>query len=469
MSEPICPGCTERDAVIATLLARITTLETQVATLEARLGQNSSNSSIPPSANPPSAPPPVKKKSSGRKRGGQAGHKGHHRERLPADRVDHVIPLIPSRCERCQEPLPVQGGANDPEPTIHQVAELPRVLAVVTEFQGHARTCPCCAHVTREHIPEEITANAFGTRLTAALGYLAGCQYVSMRGLEEVADTLLGVPVSLGTINTMRQELADALEQPHKDIGEEVRSSQFKNADETSWKLSGQKCWLWVAVTAVAAFFLIRPKRDALALQALLGEEPQGVLGTDRYKAYSLVPKGRRQFCWAHLKRDFQAMVDRKNSGSKIGEELLFWVEALFGWWEKLSTEKITREQFRKHMDLVRFAVSLALKQGLGCGCAATEGTCAELLAHEESLWVFVDVPGVEPTNNAAERALRGAVLWRKRSFGSQSEAGCRFVERVLSVAQTLRMRGAAVLDFFADALSALRQGIPAPQILPSR
>jgi transposase len=236
--------------------------------------------------------------------------------------------------------------------------------------------------------------------------------------------------------------------------------------DETTWKLRGDKCWLWVAVLAQAAFFLVRPRRDARSLQALLGEEPKGVLGTDRAKAYGLVPGGRRQFCWAHLKRDFQAMVDRQNHGSKVGEDLLWWAERVFASWGQLREGQISREEFRKRMDLVRYAVRLALLRGQSCGCAATEGTCAELLGHEESLWVFVAVEGVEPTNNAAERALRGAVLWRKRAFGSQSEAGCRFVERVLSVAQTVRLRGGRVLDFLADALTAQRHGLPAPKVL---
>jgi transposase len=466
MSETTCPGCQQRDAAIAALLQRIAALEGQVADLQARLGKNASNSSIPPSANPPSAPPPVRKKPSGRKRGGQPGHQGHHRDRLSADRVDHVIPLIPSHCERCRAPLPQEPSANDPEPTVHQVAELPRLLAVVTEFQGHARACPCCLHVTREHIPAEIIAHAFGTRLSGALGYLAGCQYVSTRGLQEVADALLGVPLSLGAITAMRQEVAAALEQPHQEIGEEVRTADFKNVDETTWKLAGSKCWLWVAVLAHAAFFLVRPKRDAKSLQALLGEEPRGVLGTDRAKAYGLIPKGRRQFCWAHLKRDFQAMVDRQNQGSEVGEDLLWWTERVFAWWGQLREGRVSREEFRRRMGLVRYAMRLALQRGAACGCAATAGTCAELLAQEESLWVFVEVEGVEPTNNAAERALRGAVLWRKRSFGSNSEAGCRFVERVLSVAQTVRLRGGRVLDFLADALTAYRHGLPAPKLL---
>ena len=183
MSEPSCPGCAQRDALIEALQQRVADLGRQIRDLQQRLGVNASNSSLPPSANPPSAPKPVVKKPTGRKSGGQPGHPGHQRARLPPSRVRHVIPLIPTHCEACHSPLPVQPSAADPEPVWHQFAELPPVSAVVTEFQGHARTCPCCGHLTRESIPAEIRAHAFGPRLAAALSYLSGSQYVSQRGL----------------------------------------------------------------------------------------------------------------------------------------------------------------------------------------------------------------------------------------------------------------------------------------------
>jgi transposase len=188
MSQPSCPGCAQRDALIATLLQRIADLEREVHDLKQRLGLNASNSSLPPSANPPAAPPLVVKKPTGRKTGGQPGHPGHQRLRLPAARVQHVIALVPSQCEACQAPLPQQPSAADPEPVWHQFAELPRVSAVVTEFQGHARTCPGCGHVTRESIPAAIRAHAFGPRLAAVLSYLSGSHYVSQRGLCQDED-----------------------------------------------------------------------------------------------------------------------------------------------------------------------------------------------------------------------------------------------------------------------------------------
>src|SRR5829696_5261716 len=205
MSEPVpgCPRCVE-------LLERIAQLEQQVRALEARLGQNASNSSVPPSANPPSAPKPVVKKRTGKPTGGQPGHRGQSRLRLPPERVQHTIALVPSQCERCQAPLPAQPGPDDPEPSWDQFAELPRLAAVVTEFQGHARTCACCGHVTRERIPAEIRAHTFGPRLSAVLGYLQGSHHVSHRGLEEIAEVVFGVPLSLGSVTALQEQLGEA-------------------------------------------------------------------------------------------------------------------------------------------------------------------------------------------------------------------------------------------------------------------
>ena len=151
-------------------------MERQLHDLQARLGANASNSSLPPSANPPAAPKPVVKKPSGRRTGGPKGHPGHQRLRLPPERVQHVIPLVPTHCAGCQAALPPRPSPGDPEPVWHQFAELPKVSAVVTEFQGHARTCPDCGHVTRAAIPAEIRAHAFGPRLAAVLSYLSGSQ-----------------------------------------------------------------------------------------------------------------------------------------------------------------------------------------------------------------------------------------------------------------------------------------------------
>jgi transposase len=465
MSESNCPGCVQRDAVIATQQQRIADLERQVSDLQQRLGLNASNSSLPPSANPPSAPPPVVKRPTGRKSGGQPGHKGHQRLRLPPQRVQHVIPLIPSHCECCHAPLPQQPSPDDPAPVWHQFAELPKVSAVVTEFQGHARTCPDCGHVTREAIPAEIRAHAFGPRLAATLSYLNGSQYVSQRGLEDVCDVIFGVPLSLGSVTALQEQMSQALAPAHQEIANEVRSAPVKNVDETGWKQAGGKRWLWTAVSATAALFVIHLTRGAAGLKALLGQTVTGIIGSDRWSVYGMIPLVRRQLCWAHLRRDFQAMID---AGKEllIGDRLLHWSNEMFHRWHRVRDGTMSRAEFTEWIDAeCRPRVKRWLELGRDSDCAKTATTCAEILKVEPALWTFAHHEGVEPTNNAAERALRPAVIKRKRSFGNHSEPGCRFVERLLSVTQTLRLRQRPVLDYLVAALTAHRHGLPAPEL----
>jgi len=470
MSEVSCPGCVQRDALIEALQKRVGELERLVKDLQARLGANASNSSLPPSANPPAAPPAVVKKPTGRKSGGQPGHKGHQRLRLPLDRVQHVIALVPTHCEGCHAPLPVQPSQGDPEPVWHQFAELPKVQAVVTEFHGHARTCSCCGHVTREAIPAGIRVHAFGPRLAAVLGYLQGSHHVSHRGLEEIAEVVFGVPLSLGSVTALQEQMSEALAPAHEEIAQEVRPAPVKNVDETGWKQAGKKRWLWTAVTNTAALFVIHLRRGAEGLKALLGETIAGLVCSDRWSAYHLIPVERRQLCWAHLRRDFQAMVDRGGEAGAVGAELLAHADMMFGLWHKVRDGKRRRRWLLGHVeDWLRAEVRSLLEQGAACSCAKTAGVCKEILKLEEAMWTFARQEGLEPTNNAAERALRPAVIKRKRSFGCHSEAGCRFVERLLSVTQTLRMLRRPVLDYLVEALVAHRHGLLAPELLATR
>lgn len=459
---PACPGC-----VAAQI--RIADLEARIQALEALLGKNASNSSIPPSANPPSAPAPVAKKPSGRKRGGQKGHKGHSRTRLPPEALSHVIALIPSHCQACKLPLPQQPLPGDPDPTWHQVFELPRQPAVVTEFQGHARTCPC-GHITHHAIPAEILKDSIGPRLAAALAVLAGCHHVSQRGLEDIASVLLGVPLSLGSLARLQGQITDALQAPVAQLQKEVRAAAVKHVDETGWKNAGQKRWLWVAVTATAVLLLVCRTRGRAALHALLGDEPSGILVSDRWSAYSGIPPPRRQLCWAHLKRDFQAMAEVPGKAGRVGRNLLELVARTFWLLAEVREGRQTRAWlWERLLKGVRPEMKLFLEEGAACGHAATEGTCAHILKLEEALWTFARVDGVEPTNNAAERSLRPAVVRRKKSFGSASEQGETWLGRLFSVVQTLKRRALDVLGYLTEALSCFRHGLQVPLIPAAR
>ncbi|MGH9207606.1 MAG: IS66 family transposase, partial [Acidimicrobiales bacterium] len=322
---------------------RLATLEQRIHTLEEQLAKNASNSSLPPSANPPHAPKPVVKTPSGKKPGGQPGHPPTLKRRLPPERLQLVIPFVPLTCRRCGHDLPQQAGPGDPEPSWHQVAELPQLGAHVTEYQGHARTCPACQTVTHAAIPADICRHSFGPNLAATLAYFVGCHHVSRRGVEEIADTVFDVPVSLGSIGHLEEQMSQALAPAHAEAVTAVRTAEVKHADETSWRQSGKKRWLWLAATATVAAFVVHARRSLAGLQALLGEAIVGIVISDRWKVYEVLPDGRRQLCWAHLIRDFRALSERRGTSRQIGEDLLALSGVLFEYWPKVRDGTISR------------------------------------------------------------------------------------------------------------------------------
>jgi transposase len=461
-----CPGCVERDQVIAALQQRVADLEARLRDLEDQLRRNAANSSVPPSANPPQAPKPVVKQPTGKKPGGQPGHPHHPRVRLPADRVCRTVVHRPTACERCQQPLPVEPGPQDPEPTWHQIVDLPEVSAFAIEHQGHARTCPCCGHLTWATIPAEVRQTATGPNLAAAVAYLTGCLHLSKRAAQEAVEDLFGAPLALGSVTALEQEMSAGLQPVYAEAAAAAQAAPVKNVDETSWKRAGHKCWLWAVVTNVVLFFTIHRSRGDAGLRALLGDDRGGIIGSDRWVVYDQFDAYRRQLCWAHLLRDFQAMAEREGASRRLGNDLLLFAEDVFHWWYRVRDGTLARSTLRRYIDAQRPWLRQRWEAGARLANAKTAAVCRNLLAWEPALWTFVRVEGVEPTNNAAERALRTAVLWRKRSFGCHSEAGCRFVERMLTVVQTLRQQGRQVLGFLKQTVLAHRQGQAAPQVV---
>jgi transposase len=462
MDVPECPGCKKRDEIIADLLRR-------VAALEARLNVHSGNSSTPPSANPPGAKPPVVKKKSSRRPGGQPGHPPHLKQLLPADRVNHVFVFAPDRCRACEAALPQDTAAHDPAPTRHQLAELPELTAIVTEYQGHCRTCPACGEITKATIPAELRAHSVGPRLAATLSYLAGGHHVSKRGLEEITEDVFGVPIALGTVSALEQQMSEALAPAHEQVLEAVREAPVKHVDETGWKQAGQRRWLWVAATQTVAAFVIHTRRNLAALTVLLGESIRGLIVSDRWATYNQLPNDRRQICWAHLKRDFQKCIDRgRPQGAAIGKDGLKLVRRVFKAWHRFrgGGEAESRDELvQRFLPIIREFDRL-LERGCRCADPAVATFCENLMSLGEALWMFVAEENVEPTNNHAERVLRQGVLWRKTSFGCASERGCRFVERLLSVVQTLRLQRRPVLTFLVQSLTAHRAQQPQPALI---
>lgn len=457
MGVPGCEGCRR-------LEARVAELEAVVRELQARLKQDATNSSLPPSANPPHGRKPVTKEKTGRRRGAQPGHQAHFRVRLPAERVE-VIHFVPEDCQDCGAALPQQAGPNDPAPTWHQYAELPALAAHVTEYQGHARTCLRCGGVTRAAIPPAARAHSFGPRLTAALAYFVGRLHVSRRATEEAVEALFDVPLSLGTIGNLEQETAAALAPAHAEAQQAVRAAAVKNVDETGWKQAGQKRWLWAAATAQVACFVIHVSRGLVGLTALLGASLKGILCSDRWSVYGCWEAARRQVCWAHLKRDFQKLVDRGGAARQYGQAGLAAVGVLFHEWH-LFRGGGSRAALQFELEPQRALLRDWLGAGARCRESKTAAFCQNLLDLEPALWTFLYEPGVEPTNNHAERILRQGVLWRKNAFGCQSTDGCRFVERILTVTQTLRLQQRPVFAYLAEAIAAHRAGTPIPKLL---
>lgn len=441
-------------------------LREEVRQLKALLGKNASNSSLPPSANPPQASPPVSKAKTGRKPGGQPGHAPHLKQWLPPERVSRVEHFIPKRCARCQAGLAQAAGPRDPEPTRHQVADLPPVRAEVIEYQGHARTCPCCGMVNRASIPEAIRQHSIGPGLAAAMAYLVGCHQVSRRGVEEIVETLFEVPVALGTVSNLEEEMSQALAPVHEEALAAVQAAPVKHVDETGWKKRGQKYWLWVAATTQLSVFVVHARRGLAGLTALLGEVG-GIIVSDRWSAYRGLPVYRRQLCWAHLRRDFQALVDLGGKAKRFGEELLMFSDDVFHWWSRVRDGTMTRSRMRSKINKQRPWLRDLLKRGCTSGCAKTAALCGQLTELEPALWTFLRHNGVEPTNNRAERAVRKGVLWRKKSFGCVSEGGCQFVARILTVVQTLRQQSKPAWRFLCDALQAHRSHQATPRLIP--
>lgn len=455
-----CPGCKQRDE-------RIAELERRLAQVEARLKTNAGNSSTPPSANPLGAKPPVVKKKSKRQRGGQAGHPPHLKQLLPPERVTRTTLIVPEVCEACQAALPRAAGPSDPEPKRFQVVELPPIAVEVVEYQAHGRTCAGCGQVTQATIPAALRAHSVGPRMTATLSYFSGCHGVSKRGVEEIAETVLGLPISLGTVANLEQEVGAALEPAHREALEAVRQADVKFADETSWKLWGKLCWLWAGAAAGVAAFVIHARRGANGLAALLGENIDGIVHSDRWHAYLQVPEERRQLCWAHLKRDFRKIVECGGPSRFVGRRGLRIVADLFAAWHAFQAGTITRGRLQELIAPLERRLSHTLLEGALGADARVAKFCENLIHLEPALWTFAKVKGVEPTNNFMERLVRLAVLWRRRSFGCNSVVGCRFVERILTVIQTCRLNETNSLEYLARAVNAHRNGQECPKLLP--
>jgi transposase len=294
-----------------------------------------------------------------------------------------------------------------------------------------------------------------------------GAYQLSKRATQSVLEDLFGLPMSLGTLANLEQVTVQALAEPVAEARASVQGQPTAYLDETGWREGRQRAWLWTAVTACVTVFVVRLSRSRKVAQELLGERFWGYLVTDRWSAYSWYPSWRRQVCWAHLLRDIDAMCERDGRSREIGEALRAQARHMFHWWHRVRDGTLSHASFASSMRPIRREVEHLLEAGQTCGVPKTEGTCRDILKRRQALWTFVRHEGVEPTNNAAERAIRPGVLWRKGSFGTQSPEGSRFVETMMTVVATLKQQHRNSLDYVIEACEAALRSQPAPSLLP--
>lgn len=444
-----------------------------------KINRTSKNSSSPPSSDPLHAEKKPEKKKSGKKRGGQPGHKGHSRELYELSECESVLDHHPQTCSCCGEIL----LGEDTNPYRHQIVEIPPISPIIVEHRLHQLMCSECGTLTRATLPVDVYPSGYGVRVVALVTVLSGLYRHSTRMVQNAMQDIFGISMSLGTVNNLRLEASNAVKSAVEEAKIYVQNSRVVGADETSFAQGNvdgcndkkSQGWLWVAVTPLVTFFEIALSRCSDAARNLLGENFSGILNSDRYAAYNWVNLEQRQLCWAHLKREFIKISERPGVSSEIGNALVKQQEKLFELWHRVRDGTLTRFEFQLLVPEIRNSLQSSLQGAADCEIgskektplAKTVRTSCQILKVEPALWLFVTLEGVEPTNNAAERAIRPAVIWRRTSFGSQTQSGSIFVQRMLTVVTTLKSQGRNVSDFMTSAVSAARSNSPAPSLLP--
>lgn len=436
----------DAQAVVRLLLQQNAELKAEVAELKARLNKSPQNSSLPPSATHPHAKPPKPSQRKAKRRGGQPGHAKHERALIPSDECQ-VVPCVPEECRGCGAAL----SGVDPEPLRHQVWELPKIHPIVTEYQRHRLICVCgCS--TCGPLPAGVPTGQAGPRLVAFSGLLMACFRQSKRRAAQFLGTILNQPASVGWMVLLQNRCSEAVRPAYDELATRLPDEAVVNLDESPTKEGPAKAWVWTVVASTFTFFACRTSRAGVVAKELLGGNYAGVVHCDRARMYWQF--GRLQWCWAHLKRDFQGWIDSPcPTKQRLGRDLMRPTLKLFGLWKRVRDGTLPRKQFLIDVQPIRREIDALLLRG--DYNRLTRSVCRELVDRRTHLWTFLEVEGVEPTNNAAERALRHAVIWRKLSFGTQSASGSRFVERMLTVVETCRRQSRDGFEWLTEAVRA--------------
>lgn len=444
-------------ALIQRQAAQIERLNARIAELEAKLGKDSTNSSKPPSTEHPHAKPTRPKPKSKRSHGGQPGHARHERTLIPVEDCTAVIPCVPDTCRNCGAAL----TGTDRDPIRHQVWELPEVKPVITEYRRHRLVCRCgCS--TCGVLPAGVPTGQAGPRLIAFGGLLMACFRQSKRRSALFLSTILNQPACPAWMVSLQGRASEAVRPAYDELTSALPTEQALYLDESPSKEGRDRSWVWTFVASTFTVFACRLSRAADVPKQLLGAFA-GVIHCDRARMYWAFDK--LQYCWAHLVRDFQGLIDSPcGVRRRLGHDLMRPTREMFGLWEKVRDGTRSRSEFRDRMVVIRRRVEGVLLRGYCDG--RVRGFCTDLWEHRARLWVFVDVEGVEPTNNAAERSLRPAVIWRKLSFGTQSAGGSRFVETILTVVETCHRQQRNSFSYLTSAVQAHFAGQRAPSML---
>ena len=450
-------------AKIEVQAAEIATLKSENAELRRRLGQNSSNSSKPPSSDSPAdraarpGPPPT-----GRQRGGQPGHKGSKRTLAPASEVNSITNHHPTHCRRCARGLPKQ---HDADPVRHQVWDLPPVEPIVDEHRLHHATCEVCGETTCATLPDGVPQGSFGPGALALAAMLVADGHMSRRKVVGVLRDAFGLDISLGALSESEAIVSAAVAPPVEEARVHALVEHVKHIDATTWRESGAYKALWVMATATVTVFTIAADATRGTLRTWL-TRVRGVLVTDRGSQFGFWAMSCRQICWAHLIRKWVEFSERKGRVGEIGGELLFWSRMLIHTYHRVRDGTCPRAGLQRASVTIRVIVERLLEEGRDLSIQGISGSCRDILEHREAMWRFVDDPAVEPTNNHAERELRGLVTWRKSSFGSRSERGNTFAANLKSVIQTCRKQRRNVLTYLRSAIHAALHHRSAPSLL---
>jgi transposase len=426
----------------------------RISELEERFNKNSKNSSKPPSGDKkPNSKDPSSK--------GRALRRGYNRQVFPIEKIDAIVNCQLDLCPDCGS----NKLLNEDNPEVLQQVELPEIKALVTEFRCQKYKCQCCGSHSIAHLPNGIPNSSFGPKLMALVAHLTGVLHLAKREAIQLLKDLYDIDICEGSIINVEERVANAIKDIYERIHQFVTKSPFcKHFDETSWRNAGKNHYVWVASTQHATCFKIDPSRSRYAFENFVGRLGTAPVVTDRYAVYNKVSRV-HQYCLAHLIRDFRKFAERKNLDGEIGSEIEELFRKVCRVHSRYKREEISIRSRNIQISHLRKKLEGSLIDGMASGSADFGDFCQKILDKFENLLMFTKSGDIDPTNNLAERDLRSLVLWRKKSYGTRSERGKRFAERISSVAGTIKRKGLNTINFLKEAVCAFYRSEEAPYL----